>query len=94
MIWWICLAAVAVIAEAALCAAHIPVLRDLTDSAPLEPDPLPLLAADAQADYTATRAAGYCETDTEWAERTGNHPVPYVRPAVIELPLPAPRKEV
>lgn len=90
MILWIVLGIVLAIFIAVPFVGYIPGLRDLTGAAPLEPDPLPLLAADTQADYIATRLAHLDESVDEWAERTGNQlpPLPTRRP-VTHLPLPA-----
>ncbi|MFJ2630920.1 hypothetical protein ACIO6U_03010 [Streptomyces sp. NPDC087422] len=95
MIWLVLLALVAALVVSAVFSAHIPILRDLVDAAPLEadePDPLPLLAADTQADHVAaalardfanTDAAGYIER-AEWPAGT---------PTITDLPLPTPHKE-
>ena len=76
---WIVLAVALAVLAALLFSGHIPVLRELTGAAPLEPEPLPLLAGDMQADFVASLAAGHMQPVT-WDPK----PAP-----AIELPLPA-----
>jgi hypothetical protein len=90
------LALIIAAAVGALFSAHIPILRELVDAAPLEPvvpDPLLLLAADTQADFVATRLAHLDESVDEWAARTDNQPTPSTRRPVTRVDLPAPRRE-